>query len=101
MNGPALSLSNMMLGVSNTTGPLGGLPTDLGLIGFTGTNLWCSMELTLNGFSDAAGKKSWPIAIPATTSLDGFVFYVQVYTLNTLTNAFGVSNAVQCIVGTL
>jgi hypothetical protein len=100
-NGPTLSLCNLLLGISNTTGPLGALPTDLGLIGFTGTNLWCSMEFSLSGFTGTAGKTAWPVPIPATTSLDGFVFYVQAYTISTMTSTFSVSNAVQCTAGTL
>lgn len=99
-NAASNSLAYMILGVSNTRGPLGPLPSNLGLIGFVGCTLWASNEFTLNGFTTPTGTYSWKLAIPNLTSLDGLKFYVQSFVISTTTSKIAFSNAGHCTAGT-
>ena len=100
-NAPGISPCTLILGISNTKGPLGALPSDLGLIGFTGCSLWVSNEFYVPGFVGTGGTYSWKIPIPNDPTLDGFNFFVQSYVINSLTGKLSFSNAGSALAGTL
>jgi PKD repeat protein len=89
----------MVLGTSNTSGPLGPLPLDLGILGAPGCPLRVSVDVTdtVVGVGNAA---TWSFAVPNTGSLSGFKLYNQAAVLDA-SNTFGfvTSKAYAWIVG--
>ncbi|MCA3007540.1 MAG: PKD domain-containing protein [Phycisphaerales bacterium] len=89
----------MVLGTSNTAGPLGPLPLDLGILGAPGCPLRVSVDVTdtVVGVGNAA---TWSFAVPNSGALSGFKLYNQAAVLDT-SNAFGfvTSKAYAWIVG--
>lgn len=100
-NAPAISSSFVVIGISDTMGPLGPLPSDLGLIGFANCVLWSSNEFTFPGFTNTAGEFSWNIPIPNDPTLDGLNFYTQTYSISTANAQVYFSNAGKGTAGTL
>ncbi len=78
----------MVVGVSNTVGPLGPLPLDLGVLGAPGCPLRVSVDAT-DTVVGAGTTATWNFAIPNTPGLSGFQLYSQAAVLDPVLNAFG------------
>jgi PKD repeat protein len=89
----------MVLGTSNTVGPLGPLPLDLGILGAPGCPLRVSVDVT-DTVVGAGNAATWSFAVPNSGALAGFKLYNQAAVLDT-SNAFGfvTSKAYAWIVG--
>jgi PKD repeat protein len=89
----------MVLGTSNTAGPLGPLPLDLGILGAPGCPLRVSVDVT-DTVVGAGNAATWSFAVPNSGALAGFKLYNQAAVLDT-SNAFGfvTSKAYAWIVG--
>ena len=92
-------LAVMVLGTSNTAGPLGPLPLDLGILGAPGCPLRVSPDVT-DTVVGAGNTAQWLFAVPNTASLSGVMLYSQAAVLDAI-NAFGfvTSKAYGWIVG--
>ncbi|MBL8898716.1 MAG: hypothetical protein JNM84_13850 [Planctomycetes bacterium] len=91
----------LILGFSKTSyGPLS-LPFDLGLVGAPSCALRTSIDVALNGWTDAQGQAGYAFACPVDPLLVGAHLYAQALCLDPLANALGAitSNALDIQVG--
>ncbi len=88
----------LVVGFSDTVGPLGPLPNDLGAFGATGCSLFVATDITLTALL-TNGAGSFPITLPVTPAASGFRFFAQWGVLSSA-NPFGFvlsdAVAIQC-----
>jgi hypothetical protein len=98
--GPQLTVPIFVLGMSNTVASDGRpypLPFDLGVLGWTGCDQLVSMDATTFTIT-ATGQVDYSLLVPMSSTLPGFVFYVQVLALYHSTGV-AVSNGLTGTVG--
>jgi hypothetical protein len=90
----------MALGLSRTSSVFGPLPLDLSGFGAPGCTASVSSDATAV-FSGTGGTATWTLALPATPSLAGIVFYNQAYVVDPTANLLGfvTSNAIGSVLG--
>jgi PKD repeat protein len=100
LGGMPLGVGIVILGLSNLVGPLGPLPSDLGLIGMPGCPLHTSPDFTATILA-AGPAGTLSLNFPAVPANAGFRFYMQGLTLDPSANAFGatMSDAVALLTG--
>ncbi|MFN6146882.1 MAG: PKD domain-containing protein [Planctomycetota bacterium] len=84
----AVGLAVMVLGTSNTAGPLGPLPLDLGILGAPGCPLRVSVDAT-DTVVGAGTTATWNFTVPNALPLSGVKLYNQAAVLDPALNAFG------------
>jgi len=88
LNNLPFDIAVMVIGLSNSVGPLGPLPLDLGVLGAPGCPLRVSVDAT-DTVSGSGTTATWNFAIPNTPGLTGFKLYSQAAVLDPFLNAFG------------
>ncbi|MFN9276348.1 MAG: PKD domain-containing protein [Planctomycetota bacterium] len=83
----SFGLAVMVIGTSNTAGPLGPLPLDLGILGAPGCPLRVSVDAT-DTVVGAGATATWNFAVPNALPLSGVKLYNQAAVLDA-SNAFG------------
>lgn len=90
----------MALGLSRTSSVFGPLPLDLSAFGAPGCTASVSSDATAV-FAGTGGSATWTLALPATPTLAGLVFYNQAYVVDPTANLLGfvTSNAIGSVLG--
>ena len=71
---PGIAL--LVLGLSDTVGPFGALPTDLGFIGAPGCSEFVSLDVSLLVLLQS-GAGSSTVSVPVNPTLTGYRFHAQ------------------------
>ncbi|MCU0867109.1 MAG: PKD domain-containing protein [Planctomycetes bacterium] len=100
LGGMPFGIGLLIVGTSNTIGPIGPLPLDLSFLGLLGCPLLVSNDVTSTVVAAGpAGAVSF--GFPAVPSFAGFQFYMQGLTIDPAANPFGaaMSDSVALVTG--